>query len=66
VVAQLRRELPELHFTYCMDDDVPEIEAVHETPEFCIYLVDGRGHCVAFTRDPEAATGLVIAEREPE
>ena len=61
-VEQLRQQLPELHFTYCMDDDVGEMEPIHQDATFNLYLVDGRNHCLCFTRDLSAATGLVLAE----
>ena len=61
VVIALRAAYPELHFTYCQDDDISGAEPVREREGFNLYLVDGRGHCFGFTRDPEAATGVVLA-----
>jgi len=57
-LAALRSAYPQIHFTYCMDDDVPVIEA----EGFNLYLVDGSDHCMQLTRDYEAATGVLIAE----
>lgn len=61
-MTRLRSEFPELHFTYCMDDDVGAFEPVFEGAGFNIYLVDGREHCLCLTRQYEHASGLVIAE----
>jgi hypothetical protein len=35
---------------------------VREAEGFNLYLVDGRAHCMRFTTDLAAATGLVLAE----
>ncbi len=63
-VIELRAAFPELHFTYCQDDDISSAEPVRESERFNVYLVDGRGHCLCFTRDAEAATGVVLAGLE--
>lgn len=66
-VAALRDAFPELHFTFCAEDDVGVAHTpVHRTDAFSIYLIDGREHCLSFTRDLDAATGLVIAEVTPD
>lgn len=62
LVAMLRSENPEIHFTYCMDDDIPNNEPVLEGQGFNLYLVDGREHCLCLTNSYEHATGVVIAE----
>ncbi len=62
VVAKLRGRFEGIHFTYCMDDDVCEVQPVREARGFNLYLIDGREHCLAFTRDSDIATGVVIAE----
>lgn len=62
-LAVLRGDFPDIHFTWCMDDDVADsAKPVREADGFNIYLVDGREHCLCMTGDPEVATGLVIAE----
>lgn len=66
VVAGLRKQYPDIHFTYCMDDDICGPKPVREEQGFNIYLVDGRDHCLQFTRDADIATGLVLAEVEDE
>jgi len=69
-VAALRESFPGTHFTYCLDDDVGAGIGVaapaHEAEGFKIYLVDGRSHCMRLTADRESATGLLLAEVEPE
>lgn len=64
VVAGLRERYPDIHFTYCMDDDVCGPKPVREADGFNIYLVDGREHCLAFTQSADIATGVVLAEVE--
>lgn len=62
IVTALRSEYPNLHFTYCSDDDIPNNDPVLEEEAFNLYLVDGREHCLCLTRDFENATGVVVAE----
>lgn len=62
IVSNLRSEYPDIHFTYCMEDDIPNHEPILENQGFNIYLVDGREHCLCLTRNYEYATGIVIAE----
>ncbi len=66
VVGQLRNHFPDIHFTYCMDDDVMAARPVLETGGFNLYLVDSSQHCLSFTQDMELATGVVVAEIEAE
>ena len=61
-LAALRSGHPEIHFTYCMDDDVGAQEPYASHQGFNVYLVDGREHCLKFTREISHATGLVLAE----
>ncbi|MDY6942211.1 MAG: DUF6129 family protein [Pseudomonadota bacterium] len=63
-VQALRAAWPDLHFSYCADDDVCGPRPVRALAGINIYLVDGRGHCLQFTDQPELATGLVLAEVE--
>lgn len=62
LLPELRKSYPEMHFTWCMDDDVGCESAALEAEAFNLYLVDGHDHCLKFTTDPESATGVVIAE----
>ncbi|MES9946134.1 MAG: DUF6129 family protein [Candidatus Thiodiazotropha sp.] len=64
VVGGLRKDFPEIHFTYCMDDDVVSAKPVHEAESFNLYLIDSRNHCLSFTQDLSVATGIVVAEIE--
>ena len=62
-VSQLRQQYPNIHFTYCLDDEINlQGQPVLENPAFNVYLVNGHNHCFCLTRDYEAATGLVFAE----
>ena len=62
IITTLRNDYPQLHFTYCSEDDIPNNEPVSEHELFNLYLVDGREHCLCLTRDFENATGVVVAE----
>lgn len=61
-VAQLRDAFPGVHFSYCLDDDVVNVEAAVQGRAFNLYLIDGRDHCLRLTTDAAAATGLLVAE----
>jgi hypothetical protein len=63
-VTALRERFPDIHFTYCMDDDVVAASPVHETESFNLYLIDSRNHCLCFTQEMDVATGIVVAEIE--
>jgi hypothetical protein len=61
-VSHLRLEWPGVHFTFCGEDDVPaRLKPVLEGRGFNLYLVSNADHCVAFTSQFEAATGIVLA-----
>lgn len=61
-VGKLREKWPEIHFTYCTEDDIHTGKPVDESDTFSIYLVDSSEHCLCLTTDMSKATGLVIAE----
>jgi hypothetical protein len=61
-VSALRQIYQSIHFTYCMDDDLPNNVPVIENAAFNLYLIDGREHCLCLTNDYEVATGIVVAE----
>jgi hypothetical protein len=65
-VSTLRQSYPNIHFTYCMDDDLPNNNPVLEQEKFNMYLIDGREHCLCLTTDYQTATGIVVAEIIPE
>lgn len=61
-VQHLRREWPGLHFTLCSEDDVPaRLKPACTGDGFAVYFVSNASHCVAFTEDSNAATGVVLA-----
>jgi hypothetical protein len=62
VIADLRAKYPDIHFTYCMEDDISNHEPLLEYDDFNLYLVDGREHCLCLTRNFDHATGIVVAE----
>ncbi len=62
LVNQFRKKFPEIHFTYCMDDDVSVANPVYEHDLFNLYLIDSREHCLCFTNEMDIATGIVVAE----
>ena len=62
VISSLRNAYPEVHFTYCIDDDIAAGSPVIEREKFNIYLIDGREHCLCLTNDYDTATGIVVAE----
>jgi hypothetical protein len=64
VLNTLRGQFPDIHFTYCMDDDVIAASPVREAEGFNLYLIDSRNHCLCFTQALEVATGIVVAEIE--
>ena len=61
-VSALRQQYQPVHFTYCMDDDLPNNVPIIEKAAFNLYLIDGREHCLCLTNDYEVATGIVVAE----
>ncbi len=65
-LQQLRDDFPDIHFTYCMDDDVVGATPVFEDPVFNLYLVNSSSHCLTLTQEMSSASGLVIAEIEEE
>lgn len=63
IIGKLRNAYPNMHFTYCMDDDITNGKPVLEREAFNVYLIDGREHCLCLTNNHDTATGLVIAEK---
>lgn len=66
ILPVVRSQYPNIHFTYCMDDDVGRRKPVLGQESFNLYLIDGREHCLCLTNDYDIATGVVIAEIIPE
>lgn len=65
-VSVLRQQHPSVHFTYCMDDDLPNNTPALAHNGFNLYLIDGREHCLCLTNDSDVATGIVVAEIIPD
>ncbi|MCX7085936.1 MAG: DUF6129 family protein [Methylococcales bacterium] len=65
-VSALRQQYQPIHFTYCMDDDLPNNTPIQEYDGFNFYLIDGREHCLCLTNDYNTATGIVVAEVYPD
>lgn len=61
-LTDLRAAFPELHFTWCMDDDVCGPQPAAHGQGFNVYLVDSSNHCLCFTPSLDVASGVVIAE----
>jgi len=62
MLSELRSQHPDIHFTWCLDDDVGCEEPALAGKGFNLYLIDGRDHCLCITQAHDAATGVVIAE----
>jgi len=61
-VAALRKDWPDLRFTFCSDDDMPaRLPAALKRDKFNLYLVSGGEHCLSLTDDPLQAIGVVLA-----
>lgn len=61
-INKLRALFPDIHLTYCMDDDVLGVNPILRFLRMNVYLVDGRGHCLTLSESLDTATGLVLAE----
>lgn len=62
LVKYLRSTFPGVHFTVCSDDDVPARLTAVVGNDFCkLYYVASGDHCLSFTTEAAAATGLVVA-----
>ena len=64
ISAFLRTKWPEVHFTFCQDDDISTAQPVREHDAFNLYLVVGGEGCISFTSEVQSATGVVVAEIE--
>ncbi len=62
-VASLRSAFPGVSLTRCDASDMDAETPVLETARFDVYLIDTSEHCVRVTTQPEAATGLILAEK---
>lgn len=63
-LVALRSRFPDLHFTECGEDEVPaRVSPAAECGDHLLYLILNTGHCIGFTSEIEAATGIVVAQR---
>lgn len=62
-IANLRKAFPGVSLTRCDASDMDTETPVLETPGFDVYLIDTSEHCARITTQPEAATGLIVAEK---
>jgi len=63
VLQDLRKDYPDIRFTYCSIDDITSnAKPVAERSGFNVYFVDAREHCACLTNDNEIACGMVLAE----
>ncbi|SNY92923.1 hypothetical protein SAMN04515647_3187 [Cohaesibacter sp. ES.047] len=54
ITARLRKQWPDIHFTYCQDDDIAAAKPVRECETFNLYLVAGGEGCIALHRGERA------------
>ncbi|MNQ19299.1 hypothetical protein D3C85_323600 [compost metagenome] len=67
LLARLRSANPGVHFTLCMDDDIMvNAKPLFERQRFNLYLVNSSDHCSILSNDPDAASGIVLAEIIPD
>lgn len=64
----LRKLFPAVHFTECSEDDVPaHVSPVADCGGYSLFLIQGAsGHCIGFTTELHAATGIVVARKSGE
>jgi len=63
----LRAAFPGRHISVCGEDDIsPRLAPAAENAVALIYYVAAGDHCLSLTSDPAAATGIVVALRDPE
>ncbi len=62
IAAQLKAKIDGLIVSTCDEDDICGVKPLAETPGVNLYLLSSSGACLALTRDPEAAIGVVLAQ----
>ncbi|HUL13256.1 MAG TPA: hypothetical protein VLU73_13950 [Methylococcaceae bacterium] len=62
-IANLRNAFPGVSLTRCDASDMDTETPVLETTGFDVYLIDTSEHCARITIQPEAASGLIVAEK---
>lgn len=67
LAATLRAQIPQVHFTVCSDDDIPpRLGPAAENAVCRLYYVSSGEHCLSFTIDAQAATGLAVGRVSPD
>lgn len=62
MLASLKKDWPDLRFTFCSDDDMPaRMSSALQRENFNLYLVSGSEHCLSLTTDAGQAIGVVLA-----
>lgn len=62
LLPKLREKWTDIHFSYCLEDELCLEKPVREGERANIYLVNGHNHCATITDHEPSATGLLIAE----
>jgi len=66
-LESLKKDWPELRFTFCNDDDMPaRLPPTLQGTKINVYLVGGGEHCLSLTQDMEQAIGVVLAQVDEE
>lgn len=60
---EMKAAFPDFRVGVCSEDDV-NVRPIRETETFDLHLIGGDGHCLALTRNPERAIGVLVALRE--
>lgn len=63
VFQGLKQLLPGFSISRCDAIDVDNEEPFIETETVALYFLDASEHCVRITKNPECATGLVVAAK---
>ncbi|HEX5393265.1 MAG TPA: DUF6129 family protein [Rhodocyclaceae bacterium] len=67
ITQTLRGRFPGLKVVVCSDDHIPpRVKPVAENAVCNLYFMDTGEHCVKFTPDAEAASGIVVGLRGDE
>jgi hypothetical protein len=66
-LESLKKNWPELRFTFCNDDDMPaRLPPSLRSGNINVYLVGGGEHCLSLTQDMDQAIGVVLAQVDEE
>ena len=65
-LASLRQAFPGLSLTHCDASDVDAETPALQTAAFDVFFLDTSEHCARITTDPDAASGLIVADKRQE